>query len=117
MARGRIPDPLKRRHLVESRLDPGRALAIAEAYLEQGRRLEAIDFLRKADARDRLAALRDEAVQEGHVFLLRAAAGALGEAPDAAAWQRTAQAARAAGRAHDATEAERQAERLRPATS
>ena len=113
MARRAIPDPLKRRHLVESALDAGRAGAIAEAYLEEGRRLEAIDFLRKADARERLETLRDEAVEEGNVFLLRAAADALGEPPDAAAWERTAQRAAAAGREHDATEAQRQATRLR----
>lgn len=111
--RGKIPDPLKRRHLVESPLDASRARAVAEAYLADGRRLEAIDFLRKAEARDELAALRDAAAEEGNVFLLRAAAGALGESPDAATWERTASHARAAGRELDAVEAERQAARLR----
>jgi hypothetical protein len=86
MPRRAIPDPLKRRHLVESALDPARALAIAEAYLEEGRRLEA-------------------------------AADALGEPPDAEAWERTARRAADAGREHDATEAERQAARLRAAPS
>jgi hypothetical protein len=113
MARRVIPDPLRRRHVVESALDAGRSLAIAEAYLEEGRRLEAVDFLRKAEARERLAALRDEAVEEGNVFLLRATTDALGEPPDAGQWERAAARAAATGRALDAAEAERQAARLR----
>lgn len=113
MARRVIPDPLRRRHLVETPLDGARALAVAEAYLEEGRRLEAVDFLRKAEARERLESLREEAAEEGNVFLLRACAAALGEAPDAATWERTARRAAAAGRERDAVEAERQAARLR----
>ena len=41
----RIPDPLKRRHLVEGDLDPAKALALAEAYLAEGRSQEAVAFL------------------------------------------------------------------------
>jgi hypothetical protein len=54
VARSKIPDPLARRHLIERSLQPAQALRVAEAYLEQGRALEAIEFLRKAEARDRL---------------------------------------------------------------
>lgn len=113
MARSAIPDPLKRRHLVESPLDPARARRIAEAYLAQDRRLEAIDFLRKAGDSERLATLRQEAADEGNVFLLRAACEAAGDAPDAALWEHTARQAARAGRELDALEAERQAARLR----
>lgn len=114
MARSRIPRPLERRHLVERELPPAQALAIAEAYLEEGRRLESVDFLRKAEdpARgERLAALRAEAVAEGDVFLLRAVAGALGEEPDGEEWNALAEAAEAAGKQRYAVEARRQADR------
>ena len=46
MARTGIPDPLERRHLVEKDLPAAQALAIANAYLEKDRCLEALDFLR-----------------------------------------------------------------------
>lgn len=123
MARRRTPDPLSRRHLVEHPLDPARALKIARAYGEEGRGVDAVAFLRKAaagdpsapaaaEARERLAALRDEAAGEGDAFLLREASAALGEEPDAATWRRAARAAREAGKERYATEADRQAQRL-----
>ena len=71
MAKSKIPDPLERRHLLERELPPAQALRLAEAYLAEGRTLEAVDFLRKAEAKDRLAALRAEAVAAGDSFLLR----------------------------------------------
>jgi len=111
VARNSIPDPLKRRHLVEGDLDPARALALAEAYLAEHRTAEAIAFLEKAEARDRLAELRDRAVEEGDLFLLRATASALGEPVPAETWLRLAEAAVAAGKALYAQEARRQAQR------
>lgn len=111
MARRKLPKPLERRHLIERELPAAQALRIAEAYLEEGRRVEAIDFLAKAGARERLAELRAEAVGEGDVFLLRSAANALGEEPAAAEWRALAEAAEAAGKQRYAVEARRQAER------
>jgi hypothetical protein len=105
VAKSKIPDPLARRHLIERELTPAQALRLAEAYLAEGRALEAIDFLRKAGARDRLAALREQAVAAGDVFLLRALALALEEAPDRAAWARLAEAAAAAGKQRYAADA------------
>lgn len=111
MARkGLIPDPLKRRHLLEDKLDPAKALAIADVYLEEGRTNEALAFLVKADSRERLEELRDRAVEDGDPFLLRHACEALGEEPGAERWSATAQAARAAGREAQAHDAERQAQ-------
>jgi hypothetical protein len=106
-----IPDPLKRRHLVEEDLDPSRALTLAEAYLAEGRAAEAIVFLEQAEAEDRLAVVRDEAVEAGDVFLLRSAAAALGEEVAAETWERVAERAEAAGKALYAREARRQAQR------
>jgi len=105
-----IPDPLKRRHLLEDDLDPARALVIAEAYLAEGRLCEALEFLAKAGARERLEGLRDEAVALGDPFLLRAACAALGEDPGRARWTATAEAARSAGKEVQARDAERQAQ-------
>ena len=110
MARtGELPDPLKRRHLLEDKLDPAKALAIADLYLEEGRTNEALAFLVKAEARDRLEEMRDRAVADGDPFLLRQTCEALREEPGAERWRATAQAARAAGREAQANDAERQA--------
>lgn len=112
MARPKIPDPLNRRLLVEGSLDPGRARAIAEAYLGEGRAVEAIAFLTKADDRDALARIRDEAVASGDVFLLREAAAALGEDIDASQWRETAEHAASLGKEQYASEARRHAAAL-----
>jgi hypothetical protein len=112
MAKKRLPDPLRRRHMVEREMDPNRALQIAEEYLEEGRAIDAVAFLVKAEARERLAALREQAVSEGDVFLLREVSEGLEEELDAATWQALAEAARAAGKERYAAEASRQAARL-----
>lgn len=111
MATSMPPDPLTRRDLIERELDPAKALRIAEAYLEEDRGLEAVAFLRKAEARERLEALRDEAVSRGDSFLLREVAAALGETPSAERWRALAAAAREAGKLEYAADAEQQYER------
>ena len=112
MAKGSIPDPLERRHLVERQLDPARALAIAEAYLAQERAQEAVAFLARAGATERLEALFRLAIEQGDPFLLREVALALGREPDGASWRALAEAADAAGKARYAAEARRQEARL-----
>ena len=82
MARSKIPGPLERRHLIERELSADRALVLAEAYLEQGRSVEAVEFLAKAEAHERLAELRRDAVAQGDVFLLRALAEVMEEPPE-----------------------------------
>lgn len=111
MAKSKIPNPLERRHLVEKELPAAQALAIAEAYLADDRRDEAVDFLAKAGETERLGALRSEAVSSGDAFLLRMVAHALGEPPEKEEWSRLAEAARSAGKERYAEEAMRQAER------
>jgi hypothetical protein len=107
MARSRTPDPLKRRHLVEEALAAPRALAIAEAYLAEDRVFDAVAFLHKAGAQDRLRALQAEAVTRGDLFLVREISALLGEPPGAATWQAVAEAAAAAGKERCASEARR----------
>jgi hypothetical protein len=111
VAKSGIPDPLERRLLVERSLSQERALRLAEAYLEVGRVWEAIAFLERAEARDRLQGLRDEAVAAGDSFLVRELSRALGEDPTPARWRETEAAAATAGKERYAAEARRQAER------
>jgi hypothetical protein len=111
MAKSKIPNPLARRHLLERELPPAQALRLAEAYLAEGRSLEAVDFLRKAGAKDRLASLREESVAAGDGFLLRMVSNALGEPPGPELWGRLAEAADAAGKQRQAADARRQAAR------
>ena len=111
MARVRIPDPLTRRHLIEGELAPERARAIAELYLAEERRVEAVDFLALAKDEEALGELRRTAVGEGDVFLLRAVARAQGETPGREEWEQLAAAATQRGLERYATEARRQAER------
>jgi hypothetical protein len=111
VARSKIPNPLERRHLIEREIPAGRALAIAEAYLEQGRGIEAVEFLAKAEAHERLLELRREVIAAGDVFLLRALAEVMEEPPEREEWLALAAAASAAGKDRYAAEASRQAER------
>jgi hypothetical protein len=108
----KLPDPIARRHELEKNLDPAKCVALAEAYVGEGRGIEAVAFLVKADARDRLRELADAAVADGDAFLLREVATALEEEPAADAWQALAAAAETAGKTLYAEEARRQVERL-----
>ena len=111
MAKSAIPNPLERRHLIERALAPEAALRIAEAYLAEERVWEAIAFLLKADARDRLLALAEDASRAGDAFLVRELSRALGEQPTSEGWSATAKAARAAGKERFAAQAQRLADR------
>jgi hypothetical protein len=111
MARSQIPDPLTRRHLIEREMPPEKAREIAEAYLAADRRGEAVEFLRKANASDRLNSLRSEAIGEGDAFLLRQVAAAMEQPIGREEWQALARAAESHGKERYAAEARRQAER------
>ena len=106
-----IPDPLERRYLIERDLAPDHSLGLADAYLAEGRTWDAIAFLAKANARDRLAALREEAVAAGDTFLVREVTRALRDEVPAEAWRRVAQAAVEQGKERFAAQATRLAER------
>lgn len=111
MAKSKIPGPLERRHLVEKDLDASAAMKIAEAYLEAGRKNEAIDFLAKAGDMERLKSLAEEAVSIGDPFLLQSVARVTGEEPDCATWNRCADIAQQAGKERYAETARRNAAR------
>lgn len=107
----KIPGPLDRRHLIERALGADAARALAEAYVADGRIWEAVAFLVKADARDRLAELREEATQAGDAFLVRELSRALGDEPTPERWSAVAEAARVAGKERFAEQARRLADR------
>ena len=113
MAKMKLPDSLSRRHLLEGDLEPAKALALARAYLEDGRDIEAIDFLSavdlvaNAEAREALQSLQSAAVDRGDAFLMRAASAALGDEPSSETWRTLAEAAARGDRAQDAETAER----------
>jgi hypothetical protein len=86
MAKTAIPNPLKRRHLIEQEIDSQQCLAIADAYQADGRHFEALQFLVKAGADDRIAALADEAVGSGDAFLLKQVADAQRSDPGPERW-------------------------------
>src|SRR5262245_65966119 len=88
--------------MVEREMAPAQALRIAEEYLAEGRELEAVDFLRKAGAGERLAELRREAIARGDAFLLRSVAVASGAPPTGDEGQALAPAAASTGRTRDA---------------
>ena len=111
MAKKEIPNPLERRHLVERELSPEQAAALADAYLADGRTEEAVAFLAKAGAEDRLQALWAEAAEAGSVFLLKQIAPLLASEPTSDEWQRVADAARANGKDFYAEAAQRLANR------
>jgi hypothetical protein len=106
-----IPDPLERRHLIERQLAPEQALRIADAYLALDRTWEAIAFLGKAGATDRIAALRDAAIGTGDAFLVRELTRALRDELPAARWRDVVAAAESAGKERYAAQARRLADR------
>jgi hypothetical protein len=111
MAKSTIPNPLERRLLIERDLDAKAAGAIAQAYLDEGRKIEAIDFLAKANDEAGLRAIGESAVADGDPFLLQSVARLTGDDPDRATWERCADAAQAAGKARYASTARRNAAR------
>ena len=111
MAKTQLPNALDRRHLVEREMAPAHALGFAEVYLAEGRTLEAVDFLRKAGAAEKLTELRREAIAAGDAFLFRSVASATGEPPAREEWAVLADAAAASGRRFYAEQARRQAQR------
>ena len=111
MAKTKLPNALERRHLLEKDLAASQALRLAEAYLAEERVVEALAFLRKAGADDRLREIGERAVRDGDVFLVRQVAALVGETPTQEQWSAAAAAAEAGGKARYAADAARQATR------
>ena len=111
LAKTRIPGSLERRHLIEKELPVERSLGIAEAYLAEDRVEEAIVFLGKADAQDRLDEVLEQSIESGNVFALQAITRVRRTELPPSVWQRVAERARAAGKDLYAEAAERQANR------
>ena len=111
MAKSKLPGPLERRHLIESEHTPAQALRYAQAYLEEGRDCDAVDFLVRAQADEELKALRGRAVEVGDTFLLRTILRATGTSASREEWASLAEAAEQAGKQRFAQDARAMAER------
>jgi hypothetical protein len=112
MADPKLPDPLKRRHLLQDQSGAAAARS-AEAYLAAGRTIDAIEFLARAEDTAKLDELRREAIAAGDAFLLRAVVRVTGVAAGSGEWEALAQAAAAGGKDLYAADARRQAENVR----
>ena len=113
MATSKIPNPMERRHLLEKRMDAKQALALAESYLALGRSVDALAFLDKAEAKEQLGEMAEEAVAAGDAFLLKAVLDAQGlEHAPRDDWNRLADAAEEAGKGLYATLSRRMANPL-----
>ncbi len=111
MAKSKVPGPIERRHLIERDLSTAQALRYAEAYLEEGRDQEAIEFLVKAEAEEQLEAMRLRSIEAGDGFLFRMVSAAMDVTPDREQWRKLSEAAAAAGKERYASDALRLAER------
>ncbi len=109
MAKTSIPDPMSRRHLIERELEPEKCIALADAYIEEGRALEAVLFLVKAGADDRLDELSRQAVAEGDAFLLKTIADDMRRDPGSDRWLALAEVADGKGKTQYAEMARRHA--------
>ena len=111
MAKSKLPGPIERRLLIERDLSAAQALRYAEAYLEEGREQDAIEFLVKAEAKEQLVAMRRRAIDSGDAFLFRMLCVAIGSAPERGQGKELADAAAAAGKERYAADALRLATR------
>jgi hypothetical protein len=111
MAKTKLPDAMERRHLIEKAIPPAQALRLAEAYLAEERVIEALVFLKKAGAEQRLQPIGEQAKLDGDVFLMRQVATWLDSAPSGQEWSAAAAAAQERGKLRYAADAERQAGR------
>jgi hypothetical protein len=109
VAKSQIPNPMQRRHEIEKNLSEAASLELAEAYVAEGRLSESVVFFVKANADERLDALRGGAVESGDAFLLKQIADATRREPGADVWLRLSEAATRAGKDRYAEMARRHA--------
>jgi len=107
MARTAIPNSLARRHLLEKKISESHALSLAEAYLEADRPSDALAFLVRAGASEKLAEMRKRAIEAGDAFLLRAVCDALRVEASPSDWRRLGDVAESSGKMLYAEEARR----------
>ncbi len=80
--------------------------------MEQDRIFEAVAFLQKAGAQEKLLEIGHSAIADGDVFLFRTICETTGEDADASDWSQLADAAEASGKTMYAAEARRQSQAL-----
>ncbi|MEM4243210.1 MAG: hypothetical protein QXP44_00215 [Candidatus Bathyarchaeia archaeon] len=89
---------------------PAELAAWGRRFLAAGWLYDAIDFFKRANWREGLLQVREQAVREGDVFLVRRLSKALGEETEAATWRRVGEEARRLGKLEFALEAFRLAQ-------
>ena len=110
MAGKKLLSCLKKRDLLNSdKLDGSRLAALGEAYLQENRLSDAIDFFAKAEHLEGLNSLKDRCISEGDFFLFNRLIKILGESPASEGWTRLGDSAVAHGKLHFARSAYRQA--------
>ena len=110
MAKSKTPNPLNRRHLVARDLSQAQAMAYAEAYLAEGRILEAIDFLVMAKAEEKLREVRQQMLEAGDAFGFRVISEAAGIQAKPDEWEILARHAETQGKLLYAAQAQRNAQ-------
>ncbi len=83
---------------MEQESDAQQSVALADAYLAEGRVQESLFFLAKAEAWDRLEEIGQRAVAEGDAFLLKQVGDLLKREHEAAVWLSLADSAEACGK-------------------
>ena len=83
---------------MEQEADAKQSVALADAYLAEGRVQESLFFLAKAEAWDRLEEIGDRAVTEGDAFLLKQVGDLLKREYDVTMWLSLAESAEACGK-------------------
>ncbi|MBW1982600.1 MAG: hypothetical protein JRJ12_15420 [Deltaproteobacteria bacterium] len=88
MARKKLLSCLKKRDLLNSdKADPSQLRAMGEAYLQQDRISDAIDFFEKAHYTEGLSELKQRCIQEGDFFLFKRLSQILSFSPDTQEWE------------------------------
>jgi len=97
----RLPGCLNKRDLLNSdRSDPARCVQLGNAYLEEGRISDAIDFFEKARDREGLDRLLERCLGDGDVFLFRKVAKILDLSPGPEEWIKLGDRALSLGKLH-----------------
>jgi len=100
---------MARRHLLEKEMEPAQALALADAYMADGRVSEAVIFLVKAGADERIDEVMEQAVRDGDAFLLKQIVDASRRECGPERWLALAEVAESAGKQRYAEMARRHA--------
>lgn len=94
---------LKKRDLLHNpNASPEELKRLGKEYLEEGRAVDALDFLEKAGDREGIARIRDLSIEQGDIFLLQQTAKLLQAPIEEKDWRATVEKALEEGRFREA---------------